>query len=29
MTEKMLKFVKVDQENPNKRKVNTRLDYFK
>ena len=25
----MLKFVKVDQENPNKRKVNTRLDDFK
>ena len=29
MTEKMLKFVKVEQQTPNKRKVNTRVDDFK
>ena len=29
MTEKMLKFVKVKQQTPNKRKVNTRVDDFK
>ena len=28
MTEKMLKFVKVDQQTPNKRKVNQRVDDF-
>ena len=29
MPEKMLKFVKVDQQTPNKRKVDNRLDDFK
>ena len=29
MTEKMLKFVKLDQQTPNKREVDTRLDDFK
>ena len=29
MTDKMLKFVKVDQQTPNKRKVNKRIDDFK
>ena len=29
MTEKMLKFVNVDQQNPNKRKVDNRVDDFK
>ena len=29
MTEKMLKFIKIDQENPNKRSVNKRVDDFK
>ena len=29
MTDKMLKFVKIDQQTPNKRKVNNRLEDFK
>ncbi len=29
MTEKMLKFIKIDQENPNKRSVHKRVDDFK
>ena len=29
MTDKMLKFVNIDQQNPNKRKVNKRIDDFK
>ena len=29
MTEKMLKFVKVDKETPNKRKASNRLDDFR
>ena len=29
MTEKMLKFIKINQENPKKRSVNNRVDDFK